>query len=220
MVVFDITIAIVIIFFIINSLMRGMIKEVFALIAYVMGFITAHRFNDITMVYLKDYAGGPTGGKILGFFLVLIVVSLLVKLLGRWIQQVMYSNGELSFLDRTFGAILGFAKGIFIIAIIMIPMELFPDFYKKVTADSLIAPYLKKTSGYLRQYLFSNENLNINSDDFDIDSSIFNYKQIRKLKKKLAPHKEITTLKDSPQDDYSDASRQELEKLLKDIQDQ
>ena len=123
------------------------------------------------------------------------------------IQKFMHSTGELSFLDRMLGAILGVAKGAFIMAVLLVPIELFPDVESRITADSLIAPYLKKASGYLKQNYFTNEIFNKNGKKFSlekIDKSIKQFTQDKKTLKKLAPLKMNPSSLDIPQDKHCD----------------
>ena len=217
---FDIAVGIFICFCLISSLMKGIIKEIFALAAYITGYFVASHFNNLSASYLKDYVGGIVGGKILGFFLVFITISLVVKFIGNKIQKFMLSTGDLSFFDRLFGAILGIAKGIFIIAILLIPIDYFPKIKKKITADSLTTPYLIQASGYLKRNFLTNETIRrkvgkLGIDDFE--KSIKKLKQFPKLQKRL-PLSKNSFVNNLPLDDYSAASKQDLENLLKNIQ--
>ena len=208
---FDVSVIILIGFCLITSLLKGMVKELFSLLAYGAGFFAAHYYNSMVAVYLETYVGGFTAGKVLGFFIIFIVVALIVKLLGSLTQKYIHSAGELSFLDRFLGAGLGVLKGAFIISIIMIPIGLFPNIYNQLTAGSIIAPYLNRVTSYLKKNILNSEMIKNKSEEIG-------FEKISKLKKQLSRMSVAPEEMNSPQDDHSDSSKKALNDLLNSIQ--
>ena len=80
------------------------------------------------------------GAKVLAFFVLFIGVSIIVKLIGGFIQKLIYETGDLTFLDRALGALLGVAKGVFIVAVILIPIEIFPKVDQEIITGSVFCP--------------------------------------------------------------------------------
>ena len=220
---FDIAVAIVIGFSVISSLLKGMIRTVISLLAYIGGYFAGYAYKEDAASYLNNYVNHPQGAEILGFFVLFIGFSIIIKFIGSFIQKFMHETGDLSILDRILGAFLGAAIGIFIVAVIMIPIEFFPKFDEKVTMGSVSAPYLKQVSALLKQSMISNETIKKRVSELGLKNfseSLNGIKQPKGLQKNIPSPANPPSGKDIPQDNYSNASKKALEELLQTIQKQ
>lgn len=103
---------------IILSMMRGLLREVLAIMGWVAAFYVAKTYaNEILPMMPVDI---PTESlRILAAFLVLFLATLLVaSLLGIALSAIFKKIG-LGWLNRLLGAVFGLARGILIVCIIV-----------------------------------------------------------------------------------------------------
>jgi membrane protein required for colicin V production len=90
---------------------RGVIRELIALIAWVLGVIAAIGFAPILGRMLPEIAGHPVVPYVIAFALILIV-ALLVGALIAWPLSKAIRAAGLGFVDRFLGSVFGFVRGI------------------------------------------------------------------------------------------------------------
>jgi membrane protein required for colicin V production len=189
------------------SFFKGMIREIFSLLAYFTGYFCANRFNTEAAGYLKEFISNQTMANIVGFFLIFLGVSIVVKLIGKMFKGLMAASGMSTF-DRLIGALLGVVKAVFFISMGVMILELFPDLDKKVTEGSKTAPYLRQSAALLKQNMFSKGNLNKGSQVLDnIKKKAESLKQLQELSQPSGSQ--------SPQDNHTQLSKEQLESILK-----
>ncbi len=102
------------------AFVRGVIREVIALIAWVLGLVFAIAFAPIVGAMLPDIAGHPALRYVIAFVLILIV-ALLIGVLIAWPLSKVVRAAGLGFVDRFLGLIFGFARGVvFMLAFVFI----------------------------------------------------------------------------------------------------
>jgi len=133
-----------------------MVREIFSLLGYLVGYVLAMDYYDEfatalqsmvsqeIMARISEFAIVFTVVKILAGLFIVFIVKVIFGLLGRLIRKSVEGTLAISFLDRIVGGALGGLKGLVIVAIIMFPLGLFSGGYEKVTQGSIIAPYLEK----------------------------------------------------------------------------
>ena len=137
------------------SLFKGMVREVFSLLGYLAGYIGAINYYDDLAVLIQSMVKEEVMARIAGFSIIFILVKIITALtiffmvkiifsfLGKLIRRFIDGTRVLSLPDRIIGGIMGLAKGLVIVAIIMFPLKLFEESYKRITQGSLFAPYLE-----------------------------------------------------------------------------
>ena len=96
------------------SIMRGFVREILALAAWIIAFIVAKLYTVEVSVMLPDSIPSEEL-KFLAAFIILFLSSLLVcSLLAIAIAQLFRTMG-LSALDRGLGGLFGFARGLLIV---------------------------------------------------------------------------------------------------------
>jgi membrane protein required for colicin V production len=189
------------------SFFKGMIREIFSLLAYFTGYFCANRFNTEAAGYLKEFISNQTMANIVGFFLIFLGVSIVVKLIGKMFKGLMAASGMSTF-DRLVGAFLGVVKAVFFISIGVMILELFPDLDKKVTEGSKTAPYLRQSAALLKQNMFSKDTLNKGNQVLDnIKKKAESLKQLQELSQPNGSQ--------NPQDNHTQLSKEQLESILK-----
>jgi len=153
-----------------------MVREVFSLLGYLVGYVLAMDYYEEFATALQSMVSQEIMARISKFAIVFTVVKILVVLfiifivkgifglLGRLIRKSVEGTLAISFLDRIVGGALGGLKGLVIVAIIMFPLGLFNGGYEKVTQGSIIAPYLEKIISLVSQESYIDKFLDFSSE--------------------------------------------------------
>jgi len=103
---------------IVLSVLRGFVKELISIIAWIIAFFVA-KIYTVELAYLLPEAIPNDEVRYLAAFLILFLCTLLIcTLLGIALSQVFKIAG-MGWLDRILGGVFGFARGIFIVAIVV-----------------------------------------------------------------------------------------------------
>lgn len=89
----------------IHGLAKGVIQEVFAILALVVGLVAAGRVSTGTQV-VTDQLSHPTAGRVLVFILTFIVVALVIGLIGKLFSGLA-RVANLRMIDRLIGGVVG-----------------------------------------------------------------------------------------------------------------
>jgi membrane protein required for colicin V production len=111
MTVFDLCVLAVIGLSTLFAFVRGVIRELIALIAWVAGFVAEVAFTPVVGSYLPDVAGHPAVRYIIAFALI-IIAALLAGAFIAWPLAKAVRAAGLGFVDRFLGSIFGLARGV------------------------------------------------------------------------------------------------------------
>ncbi|MEE9332266.1 MAG: CvpA family protein [Methylophilaceae bacterium] len=127
---------------IVVSLMRGAIKELLALFGWVAAFYVAKTYSA-QLAYLLPQDIPTEALKTLAAFIILLLAVLLVNsLLSIAIFSVVSKIG-LNWLNRFFGVIFGFAKGLFIVSVLVFLAGLTSLPKEKMWKDAMLSSPLE-----------------------------------------------------------------------------
>lgn len=215
---FDILAALVLFFSLIYSMVRGMVREIFSLLAYIGGYFTAIGFREDFSVTLSPYISNPTASEIISFVLIFIATVFAISLLGKALKKLVHLAPGLSGLDRLFGGVIGLVKGIIILIIFTFFFRFFPaDIKSEISRDSFFAPKLIELSRVLEREVDTDKILD-KIPNFDLEG-------IKKKLKKFGDVKNLTnSLKSGdgeakkntgePQDNYTSEDKNKLNEIL------
>ena len=173
---FDYFIIFIVGFSFVYSFSKGMVREIFSLLGYLVGYVLAIDHYEEFAIFLQSMVSQEVMARIAEFTIVFTVVKILVGLviifiikvifglLGRLIRKSVEGTLAISFLDRIVGGGLGFIKGLVIVAIMMFPLGLFSGGYEKVTQGSIISPYLEKIISLVNQESYIDKFLDFSSE--------------------------------------------------------
>ena len=133
---------------ILYSLIRGLVREIFSFLAVIFGFIGASYGYMYVSGWLGSWIENDFLSKILGFLILLVVISLAVSLIGRLLSGLA-KKAHLGWADRLGGAAFGFLKAILLIAIFTLILTAFLPSKSQVVSDSKIAPVALTIAGGL-----------------------------------------------------------------------
>ncbi len=101
------------------GLMRGVVKEVLSLAAWVLAFVVAKSFAATVAGVMPDFISNPALRYLAGFITIFIVVMALAMLLSLLLSESLKALG-LGAMDRILGAVFGFLRGMLIVTILVL----------------------------------------------------------------------------------------------------
>lgn len=97
---------------------RGLIREVFALIAWVAAaWVSYHHATWLAKEWLSGVPGGEMTQLALGFVILFILTMIVCALIGRFLAKIMQQAG-LSPMDRFLGFAFGLLRGLLVIVVL------------------------------------------------------------------------------------------------------
>lgn len=125
----------------IYGIAKGFIRDVFSLIAVIVGVIAAFMGYRWAASYLTGIIPAGPPANIAGFAIILLSVSIAVSVLGVVIAKAI-AGADLSVYDRIAGACFGLIEGIVVAClIVVIAAVVIPS----AVSSSRIAPHLLRT---------------------------------------------------------------------------
>lgn len=124
----------------VTAFMRGLIRSLVSLVGLLAGVVLAAWYAPRAAHSLVQWIASPASAEVAAFVLILAAVYLLAALLGRLLRGAFSAVG-LGFLDCLAGAAFGFARGVLLLAAMLLPFAPYLQHFRAVQA-SLLFPYL------------------------------------------------------------------------------
>ena len=225
---FDTLAIIVLAISLVYSLFRGLVREIFALLAYIGGYFLAINYRESFSSTIYQQVPNKTASEIISFALIFIGSVIAISIVGKIVQNLVHSAPGLSGLDRIFGGLIGIAKGVIILIILMFPLKMFPDLHKNITRDSFLAPHIINFSNVLGKGM-RNEKIFDKLPSIDLKGVKEGVQdKLKTLKNLEASAKKLTTKSidaanemenpgesmGEPQDDYTNEDRSKLNDII------
>ena len=105
-------------FSVLYGAVRGFVREVAALVSWILGIWIAWRFSGFLHPYLGGVLDGTTrawAARVIVLFLVLVIGNLT----GALLAWIMHTAAGLGLMDRSLGAVFGFCRGAVIIGFLV-----------------------------------------------------------------------------------------------------
>ena len=119
---------------------KGLILELATLAGLALGILAAYFFADELESLLKDYFSfGSTAPKVVAYIIIFLLVMLVVYLIGKIVEKSA-DLVALGWLNKILGAIVGIAKGILLVCIVLFLIEKFDP------SQNVIKPDVKQKS--------------------------------------------------------------------------
>ena len=118
MTIFDYVVLLIISLSVIVSLMRGLLREVLAILSWILSFYVAKTYASQILPMMPTNI--PTESlRYLAAFLVLFFATLIITSLLSIPLAEIFNKAGLSWLNRLLGAFFGFARGLLIVGIVV-----------------------------------------------------------------------------------------------------
>ncbi len=138
---FDIFVLIVVAVCMVSGFFRGLIREVSGIIGIIAGFYGGATYYPSVMPYVTGWIAKPWLSKLICFFVLFVVILLLVNFFAFLIRKLL-SIIFLGWVDRSFGLVFGFLKGVLICSVVFILLSLFIPGGSRLVKGTRSAPYL------------------------------------------------------------------------------
>ncbi len=156
---FDVSVIVLLFLSTAYSVTRGLTKEIFSIVAFASAFILAHRYYSLISIRISGFISNSVVADLLSFGFIFFFSVLIISQVGKFVRNLLYHAKALSLIDRAAGGILGLAKGILIIAVIMIPIGLIPLAKREILFKAKFAPYILEISRELSKISFSDKSI-------------------------------------------------------------
>jgi membrane protein required for colicin V production len=136
---------------VLRGLMRGGVSQIFGIAGILAGFYVASNKYQMVGVFIKQQFPSIPGAAVepLSFILLFLLTWFVMAVAGHWIVRLLHMSG-LGFLDRLWGAMIGFCKALLFAIVVISALVLFsPGQNPTLIAESKLAPMVMKTSQYL-----------------------------------------------------------------------
>ena len=168
----DIIISSIILYFAITGFRHGFIYEISKIVSMIGGFVFAHKFYLDIMPFGEPYIQNDNVLLIISylsiFFAVVIVINLIANFLTKFFDLLL-----LGWLNRLIGSLLGFIKGILIICVIILVLQITPDRMRaKFEKDSVFYQICDNLRINLMSTVYFDKNTNLLLRS--IDEKIYN----------------------------------------------
>lgn len=144
----DITVIAILLVFFVTGLLRGLVRQVFSVLAIGGGITVATMFFDLAgfMLVQKGYIVNISVANVIGFILVLLISYIIIQLVG-WLVTKFIGTLQLNWADRAAGGVLGTFFGFLVCIILIAGLTFFYGPDDPIFKDSTATPYLN--TGYL-----------------------------------------------------------------------
>lgn len=98
---------------------RGLIREACSLVTWILAAVLCIRFSTALSDLFVGFVGSPTLRLVCAGALIFILVLLIGALCGYLISQLIHKTG-LTTMDRVLGLFFGFARGVLVVAVLIL----------------------------------------------------------------------------------------------------
>jgi membrane protein required for colicin V production len=134
------------------SLVRGFVREAFSLAIWVLAFWVSWSFFRDLEVPLRAWIASPTARLGIAFAVLMIATLIVGGLVNYLIIQLVERTG-MSGTDRLVGMVFGAARGILLVAVLVLLAGLTPLPEEGFWFDSLLVGYFEELALWLRDLL-------------------------------------------------------------------
>lgn len=150
--IFDYLVLFVLACSILISTLRGLVKEVLSLLAWVVSFVVANAYGGQLAALLPNLIPGNTVRLIVAFIALFIGCRILMGLLMLAVDAVIKASG-LTLADRGLGGLFGLARGLLIVlvAVLLCGMTALPQ--QPFWRQALFSPLAETAARTVKPYL-------------------------------------------------------------------
>ena len=152
MTAFDYVVLTILIASIVVSVLRGLVKEVLSLIAWIAAFIVANRYGADMAALLPDAVPAGTLRLVAGFAILFIGSLLIAALVNRAIAHIIEASG-MKIVDRGLGGLFGFARGALIVVTLVILAGMTGLPREPVWRNALLSPLAESAARTVKPWL-------------------------------------------------------------------
>ena len=134
------------------SWVRGFVREVLSLLAWVGAFVVGFKFSHPFADVFTNYVKTPSLRIAIAFVLLFIVTFILISLINFCLNLLINKIG-LSSIDKVCGAFVGIARGILLVGLALLLTKLTPMTEDPWWKNSLLIPKFEPIEIWLRSFM-------------------------------------------------------------------
>lgn len=137
-------------FWVLRGFMRGAVSQIFGIAGILIGFLVAsYQYRLVSAFIVRQFPSISTAALPLSFILLFLLTWFSIAVAGFWIVRILRSTG-LGFIDRLWGAMIGFGKALLFAIVAISILTLFSINGKSpLIARSTLAPSVMGASRLL-----------------------------------------------------------------------
>lgn len=120
---------------VLTGLIRGFVKELIALLVWILAIWIAFNYSQSLDPWLQKYIQDKTARTVTGFILILVATLIAGGIVNALLSFILKKSG-LSGTDRILGMGFGFIRGVFIVALIMVVIKMTSMPYEQYASNS------------------------------------------------------------------------------------
>ena len=152
MTAFDYVVLTILIASVVVSVLRGLVKEVLSLVAWIAAFIVANLYGAEMAALLPDAVPAGTLRLVAGFAILFVGTLLIAALVNRAIAHIIEASG-LKIVDRGLGGLFGFARGALIVVTLVILAGMTGLPREPVWRNALLSPLAESAARTIKPWL-------------------------------------------------------------------
>lgn len=148
----DIAILVIVLLSAVISLVRGFVREAFSLAIWVLAFWVAWSFFRDLEVPLRSLIDSPTARLGIAFGVLMVATLIVGGLINYLVIQLVERTG-MSGTDRLIGMVFGTARGVVLVAVLVLLAGLTPLPAEDWWGESSLVGYFQELAYWLRELL-------------------------------------------------------------------
>lgn len=139
-----------------TGLFRGAVKEIIALGIWIVAIWMGYNYSKSLTPWLQSYISDQSARTVVAFLIILFGVLLAGGIINTILSFMLRRTG-LSGMDKILGMVFGFARGVFIVSLILATVKMTSLPYEQYTANSALCaqlnPVINWISGYFPAFI-------------------------------------------------------------------
>jgi membrane protein required for colicin V production len=152
MTAFDYVVITILVASVVISVLRGLVKEILSLLAWLAAFIVANRYGATMATLLPEAVPAGTMRLVIGFAVLFVGTVLLGALVNLAVALIIRSLG-LQIVDRGLGGAFGLARGVLIVMTLVILAGLTDLPHQPVWRDAALSPVAESAVRSIKPWL-------------------------------------------------------------------
>ena len=148
----DIAILVMIGLSMLTGLIRGFVKELIALGIWVLAFWLAFHYTASTEIWLQAYIKDSSTRKIIGFVIIVFATLISGGIVNGALGFILKRSG-LSGTDRLLGMAFGFVRGVFVVSLMLVILNLTPIPHDEYFSTSTLYPRFDPLINWINSHI-------------------------------------------------------------------
>ncbi|MFO1435090.1 MAG: CvpA family protein [Gammaproteobacteria bacterium] len=131
------------------SLLRGLVREVLSLLAWIIAFWVARTFNPMAANWVSGFISMPSAQWLIAFGLLFFGTLMVMGIINFLLAKIIAASG-LTATDRMLGVVFGVLRGFAVVTLLVFLASFTPMTKDPWWTDSMFVPKLLPAAQWLR----------------------------------------------------------------------